>query len=209
MAEREIVKLDEFPSNSHKKKEELVEKKRVVEKVVKGKVKTRKKSLGKRVAENLIEDDGRSVMSYILQDVLIPAAKNTIQDMVTGGIEMLLFGGSEPRDSRVRRDRGRSYVSYSKYYDRDERRPRRDRRSNHIFDEVILDSRKEAEDALFGLVSILDEYDFATVADFYDLVGISSSYTDQKWGWDNLSSACVKRTRDGYVISLPRTIPID
>lgn len=208
MAEREIVKLDEFPSNSHKKKEEIVEKK-TVKKVVKGSARTKKKSLGKRVAENLIEDDGRSVMAYILSDVLIPAAKATIQDMVTSGIEMLLFGGSGPSNDRIRRDRGRSYVSYSKYYDREERRPKRDRRTNHIFDEVILDSRRDAEDVLGNLVAIVDEYGEATVSDFYELVGITASYTDNKWGWDNLSSASVKRVREGYVISLPRTIPLD
>lgn len=33
---------------------------------------------------------------------------------------------------------------------------------------------------------------------------ISCNYTDNKYGWTDLSSAQVERVRDGYVIRLPR-----
>lgn len=58
------------------------------------------------------------------------------------------------------------------------------------------------------MIDVLDEYDVVTVGDFYDLVDMDSVYTDRDWGWDNLGGAYVDRVRDGYIIRLPRVIPL-
>lgn len=213
MAERkDLVVLDEFPSNSHKSKEaEVVVEKKVTEKVVKGNVKQKKQSLGKRISDSVLEDSSSNVMQYILWDVLIPAAKNTISDIIKGGLDMLLFGEGSAPSSRVRRDRGKSYVSYRSYYDEDKRRDsyRVNRRATHNFDDLIFDSREDAEEVLNHLGDLIDEYSMASVADFYDMVGVTSNFTDQKWGWYNINTARVVRCRDGYTIRLPRTEEID
>lgn len=218
MAERkDLVPRDEFPPNSHSSKEyssldaSPKKKEKHVEKVVKGKVIKRKKSVGRRLSETFLEDDSQNVMDYIIYDVLIPSAKETLSNVVTNGLEMLLFG--EAKGSRTTRDRGKSRVSYQSYYESDDHRPRsrgRGRRTCHDFDDIILDSRGEAEEVLSSLVDLIDRYDQVTVGDFYDLVGISSSYTDSKWGWDNLAAAYIERARGGgYIIRLPKTIVLD
>ena len=57
---------------------------------------------------------------------------------------------------------------------------------------------------------IIEEYDgIVTVADLYDLVGITDKYTDHKYGWTNLRNAKVERVRDGYMLKLPKVLPID
>lgn len=201
------VKIEfDYPSNSNKEKAKKEQKN--IEKVVTGEVKQKKKPLSKKFAEAFLNTDGKDVGGYILYDVLIPAAKNTITDMVSNGIEMLLYG--EAKGSRTRRDKGKSYVSYSSYYDRDKRETRRpNNRATHNFDDIIIESRGEAEEVLSRLVDIVEEYGVASVADLYELVGLASSFTDNKYGWDNLGNAYVSRTRDGYIVNLPRTIIID
>lgn len=221
MEEKKTLKVDEgasgvrtvtadFPSNSHKAREKKDEPKKI-EKIIQGSVVKKKKPLSKRVVETFLGDDVGSVSSYILYDVLIPAAKTTISDMVSSGIEMLLFG--EAKGARTRRDKGRSYVSYNNYYNKGDRYERREpslrNRSRHNFDDIILDSRGEAEEVLSHLVDLVDDYGMASVADLYDLVGITSNFTDNKYGWTNLSSASVSRVRDGYLIDLPRAMPLD
>ena len=42
----------------------------------------------------------------------------------------------------------------------------------------------------------------------YDLVGITGQYTDNNYGWTNLRNAEPVRTRDGYMLKLPRAIPL-
>lgn len=198
-----------YPGNSHKQRQEQKEKK--VEKVVKGSVVQKKKSWGKKLLGNFVNDDVDNVSSYIIHDVLIPAAKSAINDMVQGGIEMILFG--EKKSNRTSRDRGRSYVSYNNYSSNNRRDDRRDisqtSRARHDFDDIIFGSRGEAEEVLSNLVDLVIDYKEATVADLYILAGISENFTDRKYGWRDLSSASVSRVRDGYMINLPRTVLLD
>jgi len=200
----------EFPGNSHKARVKKEEPKKIIKKVIRGKVLKKKKTLWRRLTDTLLGEEVESVSSYIIHDVLVPAAKNTLSDIVSGGIEMLLFGDTK---GRGRRDRGRSYVSYSNYYKSDTPRDKREasvrNRSRHNFDDIVLDSRGEAEEVLNHLVDLVIDYEMASVADLYDLVGIESSYTDTKYGWINLSSARPVRVRDGYLLDLPRAMPLD
>lgn len=199
---------DDYPSNSHLSKEEKKEDKKI-EKVVSGNVIQKKKSLGKKMAGVFLEDDTKSVWQYLLYDVLIPAAKATISDMVSGGVEMLLFGSTKGRPNR--RNNDKTYVSYSSYYDK----PSRPTNGNNLnrarmnFNDIILESRGEAEDVLTHLFDLVDRYGVASVADLYELVGIAGNFTDNKYGWTNLSSASVTRVRDGYLVNLPKPTPID
>ena len=83
---------DEYKSNSHKSNE--VDERKKVGKVVKGKVKTKKKSGITKFTDVFISEDVSSVKSYIIGEVLIPAMKKALSDIVTNGIDMILYGES-------------------------------------------------------------------------------------------------------------------
>ena len=197
--------MTEYKGNSHRSKEqnEVVEKK--VEQIAKGK--TKKKSDVKKFTDTFIAEDITSVKDYILMEVLLPAAKKAISDIVTNGIDMILYG--ETRSKSKSRE---SRVSYTKYYDRDRDydRPTRTRgRYGYDYDDIILDTRKEAEEVLDRMDDLIDNYGMVSVADLYDLVGVSGNYTDNKYGWTNLRNADVQRVRDGYLLKLPKALPFD
>jgi hypothetical protein len=207
--------MSEYKANSHKSKEEQKQQVEVVEKkkiqpVAKGK--TKKKSEVKKFADIFVAEDVTSVKNYIINDVLIPAAKKAISDIVTNGIDMLLYGEAKGRSRD--RDRNSSRVSYTKYYERG-RESERDydrrttRRSVYDYDDIILDTRGEAEEVLNRMDDLIDAYGMVSVADLYDLVGISGNYTDNKYGWTNLRNATVQRVRDGYLLKLPKALPFD
>lgn len=199
-----------FPSNSHKSKaiDENKEKPKL-QKIVNSGVVQKKKPFTKKISEAILGDDSKNVGQYLLYDVLVPAAKDTLSDLVTGGVEMLLFG--ERRAKKHNSNANRSYVSYSGYYnnkkERSEISPRN--RVRHSFDDIILVSRGEAEHVIDMLVDQIEEYDQVTVADLYDLVGITSQFTDHKYGWTNLRDASVSRVREGYLLDLPRPVLLD
>ena len=202
-------KIPDYPSNSK------VQDEKKIKKVVSGKVQRQKKPLARRIGEVFLEDDTQTVGAYVVYDILIPAAKALINDVVSGGVEMLLFG--DRKGHRTRREGGRSFTNYGSLYrsaDRD--RDRLDRRhisrtsrARHHFDEIVLETRGEAEEVLSHLVDLTVDYGQATVADLYDLVDIESNHTDSKYGWVDLGGADVSRTRGGYVINLPRTQQVD
>lgn len=202
--------MTEYKANSHRVKEEQ-KNKEVVKKDIQpvAKAKTKKKSEVKKFADVFIAEDITSVKDYIVNDVLIPAAKKAISDIITNGIDMILYGEARGKDRR--RDTG-SRVSYTKYYERDRDRDYdrgRTRRSVYDYDDIILDTRGEAEDVLNRMDDLIDAYGMVSVADLYDLVGVSGNYTDNKYGWTNLRNAEVRRTRDGYLLKLPKALPFD
>ena len=101
-------------------------------------------------------------------------------------------------------------ISYSKYYD-DNRNIVRDSRAKSGFrsDDIIFDNRGEAEIVLSKMDEIIDTYGIVTIADFYDLAGVTGDYTTNNYGWTNIRNAEVVRVRDGYIIKMPKAMPID
>jgi hypothetical protein len=213
------INIAEFPSNSKAQKEDTSEKK--VKKVITGKVITRKKPLSTKFAEIVMGEgnDMHSVIGYVLNDVLIPNAKSTISDMVSSGIEMLFFGTTGGKRNRSSGGRDRTRTSYSNYYkddyrDRDRNRDRdkdRDRdagrnRAKHNFDDIVIETRGEAEEVLGDLMDLIDQYGVVSVADFYAMVDMTSNFTEQDYGWENLTTqnTRIERVRQGFVIHLPR-----
>ena len=85
---------------------------------------------------------------------------------------------------------------------------RRSRVLGYDYEDVILETRREAEEVLNRMEDLIDSYGVVSVADLYDLVGISGNYTDNKYGWMNLRSAGIERTRDGYMLLLPKVKPL-
>lgn len=216
--------IGNYPSNSRTQKVEkaMAEQPRPkVEKIVKGVVKKQKPSLGKRMAETLALDDTKNVKNYIVHDVLIPAAKSMICDIVGWGgfAEMILFSGGRHNrgpSSSIRRDSGVSRVNYGSI-SRDPYRNSRDQQKESVvrtrgrfdFDDLIIPTRGEAEEVLSKLFDLTVEYGQATVADLYDACDLPTEFTDNKWGWTDLRGVEPRRVREGYILTLPKPIPLD
>ena len=206
-----------YKPNSHKYKEEMRSREssemRKVEKVVSGPVTTQKKSGFRKLAQGLIAEDMPKVKSYILDDVLIPSFKKAISDIVRNGIDIILYG--EAGKTKSSSTPG-AKVSYRSYYaepvrsDRDRGRDYSRPRSDFDFDEVLFANRGDAEVVLTQMEDAIEKYRFVRVADFYDLAGITiSNRCVNNYGWTDLRSASIIRNRDGYIINLPKALPID
>lgn len=197
--------MEDYKANSHRSKEEQKLPEKNVQPVVKGKV-TKKKNNVRKLIDTFVSEDIQNVKSYVLMDVLVPAVKKAISDIVTNGIDMLLYSET----GRTKKSNA-STVSYRSYYDnrRDDRYSSSRTRTGYSYDDVILETRGEAEDVLTRMDELIDTYGSVSVADMYDLVGMSCNYTDNKYGWTNLRNAEPVRVRDGYLLKMPKATPID
>lgn len=200
---------DNLPDNSHKNRNEnktqAPEEKRA-EKIVRGKVKTKKNEM-RKLTDIFISEDAANVKSYILMDVLVPSIKKAIYDIVVNSLDMSLFGG-RGNGRRSTADKI-SYKDYSGSSRRDDRSYGRSRTtSGYSYDDIILETRGEAEAVLSRMDEIMEEYEIVRVADLYDLVGVTGEHTDNKYGWTNIRNAEIERVRDGYRIKMPRALPI-
>lgn len=203
--------MEDYTPNSHKYKESKNEKPAVEKKkaaaVVSGNVKLKKKSEVRKFIDVFIPEDVTNVKSFIVLDVIVPAAKKAILDI----IEVSLYG--ETGRSNRRSSTPASKVSYSRYYDKQSDRDSvRSRNSRNVYeyDDVEFDTINDAQRVIEGLDDIIETYGIASVLDFYDLSNVTGTHIDNKYGWTDLSSAKISRTYGNrYTINLPKPVAIN
>lgn len=209
------VNIPEYPDNSIEVKEtapapvDIPEESKDLpsvpsKKVIQGSVTKKKKSVFRKIKETFFVGNKEDVGNYLITDVLLPSAKETLRELADKGLDMMMYGDTRATPYKRSKSGGsktREYVSYDQAGRRESIRTRRDTLN---FDDIILESRGDAERVLDDLLDKLEEYKVATVADLYDAVDISHDFSHTKYGWYDLSSAYVKRTRDGYVVVLPK-----
>lgn len=204
--------MEQYKPNSHKSREEKRESvpEKKVEKVVAGTVKSKKKNEMQKFADVFISEDVNNVKSYILLDVLVPAIKKAISDIVTNGIDMILYGET----GRTKSNSTASKISYRGYYDRENNR-KDYRASNRVktgfdYDDIIFETRGDAESVLDAMHEIISQYGTVSVGDLFDLADASTdNYTANKYGWNDISGSKPVRIRDGgYILKLPRALPL-
>lgn len=195
------MNLNDYPSNSDRSKEGSASHgERKVEKVVTGNVKQKKNMNARKLGALFVPGDVASVKDYILMEVIVPSVKRAITDVVCNGISMLL---GEP--SRSKPESRAAKVSYRSYYDDDRRSYNQPRAAQaYSYDDIIFETRGDAEEVLYRMEELLDRFEVVSIADLFDMAGISCNYTDNKYGWTNLRGAKVDRVSDGYIIRLPR-----
>ena len=196
------------------KGDQMEEKKeeRVVNKpVVKGNVKIKKEPISRKFGDVFLSDSVDNVKSYVIFDVIVPAIKNLIVDMITNGTEMLV-NGRGGGSSRRRSGERENYTRFSRGNNVGRSEVVRGTpRNRYGYMDVIFDSRGDAREVLDCMYDILDKFKMVSVADYYELAHAEEyeTYTDRKYGWFDLSAADIARDRDGYRILLPKTELLD
>lgn len=190
--------------NSHRYKEEQSKaEEKKIGKVVSGNVKTRKKSEMSKFKDSIFAEDVNSVKSYLFMDVLVPTIKKAIFEIVTNGVDMMLYG--EVRDKK------RSSVSQVSYRDYSKNEKSYSTRSSGFdLDDIVFDSRGDAEAVLDMMTDVLKDYGIVSVAELYDMIGKTAPFTANRWGWTSIRTAEAVRGRGGdYYLKLPKPRPID
>lgn len=202
----------EFPPNNERAKRGATDDKKV-EQIVSNGATRRRRSLRKQFKETFVAGDARTAVRYSMFEVLLPAARDMVVEAMHQGMEKLIFGDSRRRGTAPPPSGPTGHISYNRYGGSrlagPQRAISRTARSRHDFDEIILDQRAEAEEVIDRLFNLVSQYESATVADLYELVGLSSTHTDHKWGWTDLMGAGVSRIRGGYLLDLPEPEPLD
>lgn len=204
--------MDEYGPNSYKSKEERREtsnnpEKRTVKKVVTGSTKSKKKGEMQKFADVFISEDVSNVKSYIFMEVIVPAVKKAISDVVTNGVDMILYGES----GRSRKNNATTKVSYGRYYNGNpEPKKTQSRNTGFDYDDIIFENRGDAESVLDAMNEIISQYGVVSVGDLYDLADVSTdNFTVNKYGWIDISGCKAVRVREGYILKLPKAAPIN
>lgn len=221
--------MEAFPSNSKLpkpgpqvqiSKAEPEAEEKPIDPVIEGSVgvSRRKKPLGRRFIDIFFGgQDAKSVGAHVFQRVLLPSAKDMFLDAVIQGAERMVYPeGQGGRNRPYRSSNGSSgtRVDYGRYSsssapvrgreDPNERSLSRSARANHNFEDIIIDSRVQADEVRDQMYKLIHKYEQVTVANLYRLLDITPSFTDQEWGWTDLRGFEIRRFRHGYLLDLPQ-----
>lgn len=219
MSENRMVPINsvsDYPNasfaNNPKQAEQQRKQREKQEAVIKeGHVTVKKQNAFRRAKKKIVDEDGQNLKEYVVNDVLIPTVKNTIWDIITNGLDILLYG--EARHGKQSGGAISKNGPYVRYQSISNPRPNNTGRvispsgtsirSALALDDFIFPTRAEANDILYRMCGIIDQYGNVTVADLYDLCNMRCPYTYNNYVWTDLSTAGVTLVRDGYLLNLP------
>ena len=197
-----------LPGNADKAKEGASPEKKVI-----AKAKVQKKSPIKEAIRTFFAQDLPEIAEHLVVDVAIPATKNAITDMVTQGIQQLLYGEVDPRrrstsrytsySSSSRSDRGRGYYESRRV---ERREPRQPKPTN--VEDLVFDTRGDAVDVIEYIAESIEQYGQVSVADLMSSVGIQPRYTDERWGWTTTDAFEIRQIREGWLVSADHPEPL-
>jgi len=161
----------------------------------------------RRRPKHRIGGEVRNITDYLFGDIVLPAIKSIVSDFVANGIDMALWGerGQNNRHRSSYSPRRRDYRNYSR--SRSNNKTRYDRRERLDDDidvhNVIFETREDAKLTLGRMGEVIAKYDWVTLGDFYAFVGLESGHTEERYGWDSIRDARIRRIQDGYILDLP------
>ncbi len=193
-------------------------------KKVTGLVTEEEKSPVQKFINVLVEEDFRTVKRSLIQDVVIPTIRDFLADIFIGGIERTLYGGSGVRRHSRSSQTPSSYSSslvrpdpvrepYYNMYGTNKavQKPQLATKvSRFDFSDVVMRDRASAQDLLDILRLAIAEQGYVTVGELYDALDKVDDldFTDNYYGWRDLSGARIKRVFSGYWLDLPDPVQI-
>lgn len=206
------VTIMDYPSNSDKSKEQESNKVSYNKPALTGKISVKRKNM----TSERLKEQAEEIKRYTIQDVILPGLKDVIWDIATTALNTFLFGKTESAQQR----RDRPYTSSIQYsamnnYSRvgrpsyNQKRSRVSSADNRIEDEIIFERKSDADTVLDLMREAVAEFGVVSVQTLFELCDRTAPFTSNKFGWMNLDDASVERTRDGYIIRFPRSLPLD
>jgi len=222
------MKLDglDVRSNSQTKKEEAAtavssDHKIIPKPTLSEGTKVSKPSIFTKVKDTFFQ--GRNfgdVTHYVFVDIVMPTIIDGIANASKAAIDGFLYGESRPGKASSYGNNKRDYGSLSRpgsssggIVVRGSNGSRTDySKVGRRFENVRISNRRDAENILQYLIDYVEEYGYVSVADFYDLFdegAPQSRFTDNNWGWRDLTNVGIIHVAGGWQINFPDVQRVD
>lgn len=195
-------------SNRDKESEQVPEKK--VEQVTAAAAVVRKKPLGRRIAENFQGADAHNVGHYVLFEVVLPRFKDLIFDVGESALRRALFGDSAKGYTSRSTSSTKGWTPYNTIQSsaipkQQVAKPTATPASDE-FGEIVVETRGEADVVMEKMSNLIETYGMASVSDLKASVGLTGSFTDEKFGWMAMGGTDIRRvggSQPGYLLIFP------
>lgn len=210
--------MEEYPDNSisgkrgdNVKPSPKSDETKVVKSVVTGTVTKAKKPLSRRMKEIFFSGDVDSVWAFLRDQVLVPALKDTISEVVSQGVDRTLYGDRGYSSGGRSSGRSRGYTNYNQISSRrgGNEPSARQARARVDNEPLLFSNRVDAEMVIDQIKRLHDRYGQVSVADLYHSANMTPLFTDENWGWYDIRGFSVQRISGGYLVNFPAPEPLD
>lgn len=168
----------------------------------------------KRFLHFLFAESPRDLLGNVARTVLVPRAKAGVQEALNSFIHGMFWGGgssplSQIATGTVLRGGGTQYHQITPAgtppgFPSALQQAASQTRSSGNYQDVICPTQEAAEIVLANLYSVFNQYHVVTVADLYEIAGLTPATSDNNYGWTSLDAARIIVEREGYRVQLSR-----
>lgn len=189
--------MENYPSNSHKSREEQ-KRSPVIENA-----QTMKRNHFQKIADMFLADDIDNIKKYVVREIVVPGIKGAL----LGTVEALLgVKSSSTKASTI----STTKTPYYKYSASEESVPFSSYNRPEDYADPIVNSMRDAQRIMQEMNEIMGEYHFVTILQLYNACHLPTRWTDNSFGWTDLSNVHIVQLHDGrFRIKMPRPVPID
>ena len=172
--------------------------------IVKPSAQRAKKTTLQRFKDAFIVTSAKDLKTFIVSEVIIPSIRDCISDIFHRGVDMTLYGESRATTRGRKGIYGASRPSYEEYYGKSKGAVVTKSASGYNLDDMVFESRQQADAAFEEMCEKLDEYNVVSVYDYYDICGQTADFTDHNYGWTSLEGSSILRDRNGWRLHMPK-----
>lgn len=198
---------------------------------LKGGINKKQPSFGEKLKRSFVKDDIKDVRDYVIFDILIPGIQQGLFNAIVGTASQIFhvptprmpyYGGysgygnlGQPRLT----PHERKFRDYNSIQPRAGLQPSASSMSQEpVYNRFYAQDypftyKEDADSVLEQMIDICDADGWVSVAQFFDMADPEGSiagrnpYTNNNYGWHEITTATVKFAGDGYVITLPPARP--
>lgn len=197
-----------LPDKSVPEKGSSTPPKRHIEPVISGAVQAPRPAT-RRFLDFMFAEKPKELSAKIGRDVVVPRIKAGVEEALRAFIHGMFWGnGSAPVSNMVQgtvlRAGGTQYHQISSLPAGAPPTPAANTTSSGNYQDLVCPTQEDAERLLSNLYATLNQYRVVAVADLYEMARIKPQPSDNSFGWYSLDGARISKTRDGYLLELPR-----
>lgn len=164
----------------------------------------------RRFFDFMFAESPKALGAKIGRDVVVPRIKAGLEEALNSFLAGMLWGGG-PRpmsnmvSGTVLRAGGMSYnqLSHTPVGTPLQAAPQQTSSTGN-YQDITCPTQHAAEILLANMYDLFNQYRVVAVADLYEIAGIKPAPSDNAYGWTNLDGARIVKSREGYVLELPR-----
>ena len=173
----------------------------------------KKKNTFSRLADHVLGPGyGVRVREYVVREIIAPNLRDVIYNSIMASLGMAVYKENFQPERRSTTSSWKSPSSrttgrQTERYDQYSRTPSRTRTRRSAPSEAYVDvvehvfpSMQEAKDAVRRMEREIDIFGYVTISDYYQIVEVKADYTDETYGWTDLSGVVYQSLSGGGVI---------